>query len=102
MENLRGEIAERLQQLGASRELHQKQSADYQQALQPGVCGQPCEVYSRVVGYMRPVKQWNPGKRAEFAKRLVFRAPTEEARASEQDDDINKAIDRRFEGTHGY
>ena len=34
MENLRGEIAERLQQLGASRELHQKQSADYQQALQ--------------------------------------------------------------------
>lgn len=69
---------------------------------QSGVCGQPCEVYSRVCGYMRPVKQWNPGKRAEYARRLVFRAPTEEARASEQDDDINKAIDRRFEGTPGY
>lgn len=27
------------------------------------------EVYSRVVGYHRPVKQWNKGKQAEFAER---------------------------------
>ncbi len=31
------------------------------------------EVYSRVVGYLRPVKQWNDGKQAEFGKRKTFR-----------------------------
>lgn len=31
-----------------------------------------CEVYSRVVGYMRPVDQWNDGKRAEFEDRKEF------------------------------
>lgn len=31
-----------------------------------------CEVYSRVVGYMRPVKQWNRGKQQEFEDRRVF------------------------------
>lgn len=30
----------------------------------------PCERYSRVVGYMRPVDQWNPGKQAEFSDRM--------------------------------
>lgn len=29
-------------------------------------CDAPCEVYSRVVGFLRPVKQWNNGKKAEF------------------------------------
>lgn len=33
---------------------------------------QPCEVYSRVVGYLRPVAQWNDGKQAEFKNRKVF------------------------------
>ena len=28
-----------------------------------------CEVYSRVVGYLRPVQQWNDGKRAEYGDR---------------------------------
>lgn len=32
-------------------------------------CEQPCEVYSRVVGFLRPVQQWNNGKRTEFAMR---------------------------------
>ncbi len=32
-------------------------------------CGEPCEVYSRVVGFLRPVQQWNDGKQAEFAMR---------------------------------
>ena len=31
-----------------------------------------CEVYSRVVGYMRPVNQWNRGKQEEFSDRKVF------------------------------
>jgi anaerobic ribonucleoside-triphosphate reductase len=32
-----------------------------------------CEVYSRVVGYMRPVNQWNRGKQQEFEDRKVFK-----------------------------
>ncbi len=28
-----------------------------------------CEVYSRVVGYLRPVQSWNKGKREEFSLR---------------------------------
>jgi ribonucleoside-triphosphate reductase len=35
-------------------------------------CGAPAEVYSRVVGYLRPVEQWNDGKRAEFADRKSY------------------------------
>lgn len=31
-----------------------------------------CEVYSRVVGYIRPVDQWNPGKQSEFTDRKTF------------------------------
>ena len=30
------------------------------------------EIYSRVVGYMRPTVGWNPGKKAEFEKRAMF------------------------------
>lgn len=36
-------------------------------------CGAETEVYSRVVGYLRPVKQWNAGKQAEFARRETFK-----------------------------
>ena len=35
-------------------------------------CGKNCEIYSRVVGYLRPVNQWNEGKKAEFAQRTSF------------------------------
>ena len=35
-------------------------------------CGKKCEVYSRVVGYYRPVQNWNIGKREEFKDRLEF------------------------------
>ncbi len=31
-----------------------------------------CEIYSRVVGYMRPVNQWNRGKQQEFSDRKLF------------------------------
>ena len=31
-----------------------------------------CEVYSRIVGYLRPVQQWNPGKKEEFKDRKLF------------------------------
>lgn len=35
-------------------------------------CGTDCEIYSRIVGYIRPVKQWNKGKKAEFGNRKTF------------------------------
>ena len=31
-----------------------------------------CEVYSRVVGYLRPIEQWNEGKLEEFKDRKNF------------------------------
>jgi len=34
---------------------------------------QPCEVYSRIVGYLRPVSQWNAGKQEEFKERKEFK-----------------------------
>jgi ribonucleoside-triphosphate reductase len=36
-------------------------------------CGQETEIYSRVVGYLRPTAQWNLGKRAEFSRRRSFK-----------------------------
>ena len=37
------------------------------------ICNEETEVYSRVVGYLRPVKQWNNGKQAEFGMRKTFK-----------------------------
>lgn len=31
-----------------------------------------CEIWSRVVGYLRPVQQWNEGKQEEFKDRKMF------------------------------
>lgn len=39
------------------------------------LCGEVCEVYSRVVGYLRPISQWNPGKHAEFNMRKTYFFP---------------------------
>jgi len=36
-------------------------------------CGAKTEVYARVVGYLRPVDQWNEGKQTEFEQRRYFR-----------------------------
>jgi ribonucleoside-triphosphate reductase len=36
------------------------------------VVKQKCEVYSRIVGYIRPVEQWNAGKATEFGDRKEF------------------------------
>jgi len=35
---------------------------------------QECEVYSRVVGYLRPIKQWHEGKQQEFKERVEYKA----------------------------
>lgn len=36
-------------------------------------CGRETEVYSRIVGYYRPVKQWNIGKQTEFRDRKLYK-----------------------------
>lgn len=48
------------------------------------VKGTECEVYSRIVGYFRPVKQWNNGKQEEYGERETFEVavPQTAARAS--------------------
>jgi len=32
-----------------------------------------CEVFSRIVGYLRPVSQWNDGKQSEFETRKEYK-----------------------------
>lgn len=36
------------------------------------ICKKETEVFSRIVGYLRPVSQWNDGKKAEFKMRTTF------------------------------
>lgn len=37
---------------------------------------QPCEVWTRVMGYHRPVSSFNTGKQGEYAERTCFAEPT--------------------------
>lgn len=37
----------------------------------------PVETYSRVVGYFRPVNQWNKGKQEEFRERVEYKLKRE-------------------------
>jgi ribonucleoside-triphosphate reductase len=39
-------------------------------------CNSKAEVFSRVVGYIRPVQDWNEGKQEEFKQRLEFKIPS--------------------------
>jgi len=48
-------------------------------------CGKTTEVFSRVVGYHRPVKNWNKGKQAEFRDRLTYRGCCPTAPGSKQE-----------------
>ena len=41
----------------------------------------PCLVYSRVVGYLTPVQNWNIAKQQEFKERKVFKQPEAEGEA---------------------
>jgi ribonucleoside-triphosphate reductase (formate) len=47
-------------------------------------CGSEAEIYSRIVGYLRPVQLWNVGKKAEYTLRNTYKqsliaAPTPQA-----------------------
>lgn len=43
-------------------------------------CSADCEVYTRIVGYLRPVDQWNKGKKAEFGNRAHIETKALEAK----------------------
>jgi len=50
------------------RKIVENKISDLKKEMQD-VHGSKCEVYSRVVGYLRPVQNWNRGKKEEFAMR---------------------------------
>ena len=54
------------------RQVIENKISDIKKELQE-VHGTKCEVYSRVVGYLRPVQGWNKGKQEEFAMRKKFK-----------------------------
>ena len=37
----------------------------------------PCEVYSRIVGYFRPIRNYNKGKIQEFRDRVAYEKPSQ-------------------------
>jgi hypothetical protein len=47
---------------------------------------QPCEVFSRIIGYLRPVAQWNKGKQAEWKDRVPFTVKIEGAEVKDGGD----------------
>jgi len=47
-------------------------------------CGLKCEIFSRIVGYYRPLDDWNIGKRAEFRERRMFKIDEEKLRREER------------------
>lgn len=51
------------------------------QGTKAGSCGRKCEVWSRVVGYHRPVANFNDGKKEEFKNRKPYSLPTRPAQA---------------------
>jgi hypothetical protein len=55
------------------------------------VKGTPCEVWSRVCGFFRPVSAYNPGKREEFYERLPYNVSnlkvSKVSRGPDDDDD---------------
>ena len=38
------------------------------------ICNEKTEVYSRVVGFYRPIEQWNEGKKEEYKDRVCYEA----------------------------
>jgi ribonucleoside-triphosphate reductase len=52
-------------------EVIEKDLADAREEL-ANVTGKPAEVYSRIVGYYRSVRNWNRGKREEYGERKLY------------------------------
>jgi len=59
----------------------EKDLAEAREALS-SVEGTPAEVYSRIVGYYRSVRNWNRGKREEYGERQLYRIKESRAAVS--------------------
>ncbi len=57
-----------------------------------GSCGAVTEVYSRVVGYLRPVAQWNKGKKEEFKIRKPYLVCEDKPKLAKNSSGINSSI----------
>jgi ribonucleoside-triphosphate reductase len=55
--------------------------------------GTPAEVYSRIVGYYRSVRNWNKGKREEYGERKLFCVPENSAMRLASEILENRAVD---------
>jgi uncharacterized membrane protein YgcG len=67
-------------------------------------CGRKTEVYSRVVGYFRPIQQWNAGKKEEFKNRRTFMVPGSkpaEEEAMKRCEDCSKELKTHSEQLEG-
>ena len=53
------------------RQVIENKISDIKKELQE-VHGTKCEVYSRVVGYLRPIQGWNKGKKEEYTLRRTY------------------------------
>jgi ribonucleoside-triphosphate reductase len=61
------------------------------------ICGKETEVYSRITGYYRPIKNWNDGKLSEFKNRNTYEPEElnpEKSGQSENLDDSASGCDR--------
>ncbi len=52
------------------------------------LCGKETEIYSRITGYYRPVKNWNAGKTQEFKERKTYDAIGSLTKHREKEDKI--------------
>ena len=48
----------------------------------------PCEIYTRIVGYYRPVSEANKGKREEISQRKLYKLPQLSENPTHADDQI--------------
>lgn len=80
----------------AERKSIEARIAELRRELQ-GVEGTPTEVYSRIVGYYRSVRNWNAGKREEYRERVAFSMPAgmgqREGSGSQQADEALPVIE---------
>lgn len=53
-----------------------------------------CEIWSRVMGYLRPTDCWNVGKQQEFKERTCFEEDLSSDRSLEYKDDKTGAIQK--------
>ena len=73
----------------------EKELAAAREALS-SVKGTPAEVYSRIVGYYRSVRNWNKGKREEYGERRLFRVKNESLSAAAASPSLNAPVQAGF------